>query len=162
MSIGQPRKWRVVLLRIFVNYLALLTIFSLQPLVISPAQAAKPTLPRVGDCYSMTLAELLKPTSTRKKIACSAPHAAETYRVAQWPGPANPAILSEVNRRSIADAICLPWSQDSKVFTNWSYKVPSTSQWRSGLRTIRCDAYSVNNVNSKTAQVFIGKQLDFN
>ena len=162
MSIGQPKKWGVVLLRIFVNYLAFLTLFSLQPLSIPPAQAAKPTPPRVGDCYSMPLAEILKPTSTRKKVACSTSHTVETYRVAQWTGLANPATMNEVDRRPIVDEICLPWSQESKEFTKWSYKVPTSSQWRSGLRSIRCDAYSINKVNSKTAQTFVGKKLDFN
>jgi hypothetical protein len=133
-----------------------------QLLVISPAQAAKPIAPKVGDCYLMAAAELAAPTSTRKKVACTASHTAETYRVARWSGPANPASLSEVDRRSIAGGICFPWSKESKVFNNWSYKVPTTSQWRSGLRTIRCDAYFTKSENSKSVVAFIGKQLDFN
>jgi hypothetical protein len=162
MSIGHRRIRSDVFPRILVNCLMVIGLLGGQLLVISPAQAARPIAPRVGDCYSLPNSELSAPTSTRKKVSCSAPHTAETYRVAQWRGQANPATLSEVRRRGLAEQICLPWSKESNFFTNWSYKVPTSAQWRSGLRTIRCDAYVINADNLGVAQSFTGSRLDFN
>ena len=148
--------------RILVNCLTVIGLLWGQLMLISPAQAAKTVAPKVGDCYSLPISELSAPTSTRKKVNCSAPHTAETYRIAKWKGPANPATLSEVRRRVLAEQICMPWSKESTFLTNWSYKVPTSAQWRSGLRTIRCDAYVIDADNSGIAQSFTGSRLDFN
>lgn len=162
MSIGHRKIRSDVFPRILVNCLMVIGLLGGQLTVISPAQAAKPIAPKVGDCYVMTISQISASTSTRKKVACTTPHTAETYRVAKWKGPANPATLSEVRRRVLAEQICMPWRKESNFFTNWSYKVPTSAQWRSGLRTIRCDAYVINADNSGVAQSFTGSRLDFN
>jgi len=161
MSIGHRRIRRDVLLRVLIKALAIFAILSGQFLAISPAQAAKPVLPKVGDCYSLSLSGINAPTSNGKKVACSQPHTVETYRVTKWRGPANPATLSEVRRRVLAEQICMPWSNDSSFFTNWSYKIPSTTQWRSGLRVIRCDAYKLSNDGIGVVERFTGSRIDF-
>jgi hypothetical protein len=161
MSIDHRRNRRDVFLRVLIKALAILAILGGQFLAISPAQAAKPVLPKVGDCHLLTISQISAPTSTRKKVGCARPHTTETYRVANWKGPANPASLTEVRRRVLAEQICMPWSKESNFFTNWSYKVPTSTEWRSGLRTIRCDAYVVDADNLGVAQRFTGSRLDF-
>jgi len=161
MSIGRPANWRVVLLRLFVNFMTFLGVLGGMGLMTQPAQASNPVAPRVGNCYSLNLVELSSPTSTKKPVTCTSSHSAETYRVAQWRGTANPAALSEVRRRASAEKICQPWKQESKVFTNWSYKVPTVTEWRNGLRTIRCDAYALDDEDPTQPKRFNSKQLDF-
>lgn len=161
MSIGHRKSRSDVFPRILVKYLVALWVLNGHFHVIPAAQAAKLTSPKVGDCYSMALSEISAPSSTRKKVACSAPHTTETYRVTRWNGPANPANLSEVRRKVFAEQICLPWNKESNFFTEWSYKVPTSAQWRSGLRTIRCDAYVINPGTPSVAQSFTGARLDF-
>jgi hypothetical protein len=161
MSIDHRRIRRDVLLRVLIKALAIFAILSGQFLAISPAQAAKPVLPKVGDCYSLSLLGINAPTSNSKKVACSQPHTVETYRVTKWRGPANPATLSEVRRRVLAEQICMPWGKESTFFTNWSYKVPTSAQWRSGLRVIRCDAYKLSNDGIGVVERFTGSRIDF-
>lgn len=162
MSIGWPSNWRVVFLRFLVSFATITGVLAGQFFTIFPAQAAKPVAPKVGNCYSLNLSELNAAVSSKKTVACSSAHTAETYRVVQWQGPVNPASLNELRRRPIAEKACRPWNQDSKIFNNWSYKVPTAIEWRNGSRSIRCDAYALREENINQPVIFRGKQLDFN
>jgi hypothetical protein len=126
----------------------------------SASGATKPITPKVGDCYLVPESEINSPFSSSAPINCSKKHNAETYKFAKWNGPANPSTLSEVERRGIADQICKPTQVLDDFFNSWSYKIPSSTQWKSGNRFIRCDLVAtVSDSETVTFKSWKGKKL---
>jgi len=123
--------------------------------------ATKPSQPKVGDCHLLTMVELWALNSSKKAVNCSKEHSAETYRVALWKGAKDPNRLFEVVRRPLLESLCQSWKIKSSQFTSWSYKLPTSVQWKAGARWIRCDAYSQLEGEPANIITYKGKKLNF-
>ncbi len=129
---------------------------------VSPTGAVtKPATPKVGDCYSIPQNEINTPSGKSLLVNCSKSHNAETYRVGKWRGSANPSTLSEIDRRVVVETICLTNFTPNELLNAWSYKIPNSSQWRSGQRFVRCDAmFAVIESETVIYKSWKGKKLN--
>ena len=127
----------------------------------SPAfsTAAKPTVPKVGECYLLSIAQIFNVNSVKKPLNCRETHSVETYKVAKWAGPEDLNKLDELQRRDPVSVLCQPEKIISTDFTTWSYKVPTPAQWKAGARWIRCDAFSVSPEDPGIVITYKGKKL---
>lgn len=125
----------------------------------SAVAAKKSTAPKIGECYLLTTSQLFSLNSGKKPVSCSNEHSAETYRVTKWPTNPDANSLTEVERRGTVEPLCQPEKVIGTDFSNWSYKIPTSAQWKAGARWIRCDAFSVSPEDPSVVITYKGKKL---
>lgn len=139
---------------------SILVAVALSLLTPTPLQAAtKPKAPKVGECHALTIEQITALTSGKKPVLCSATHSTETYRVVTWREKKNLTKLLEVERRGLVEPLCQISKIEGSPLTTWSYKIPTTAQWKAGARWIRCDGYSLSLEDPTVVITFKGKQL---
>lgn len=124
--------------------------------------APKPIKPKIGDCYLYAPDEVQVPSTKKLPVNCKNLHNSETYRVAKKAFKKDPSNEPQINLSIQAAAICEAGVINSKFFTGWGFKVPTKSEWKSGARWLRCDAFAAQ-IESETVtyKSWKGKKLDF-
>lgn len=124
--------------------------------------ALRASAPKVGDCYLYAQGEVQLPFSKKLPINCKNLHNVETYRVVNNALKKDPSNELQINLSIQAAAICEAGVINSKFFTGWGFKVPTKSEWKSGARWLRCEAF-VAKTESETVTYdsWKGKKLDF-
>ena len=127
----------------------LTTFFACSILSAPGAHAAYTVLPKVGQCFQYTKAQVSAAYAPKNPISCSSTHNMETFAVAKWPLNTNPADMEDEDKMSIVSEYCDFWgtfpnaefSRSSKTnFNYWAWYTPSRTAWAKGQRWIRCDA----------------------
>ena len=127
----------------------LTTFFACSVLSAPGANAAYTVLPKVGQCFQYTKAQVSASYAPKNPISCSSTHNMETFAVAKWPLSTNPADMEDEDKMSIVSEYCDFWgtfpnaefSRSSKTnFNYWAWYTPSRTAWAKGQRWIRCDA----------------------
>ena len=111
-------------------------------LTISPNSAFAATSPKVGDCFFISPEELSSANPISSKISCSFTHNLETYFVGKLSGSTDP---NTQNEKALLDRVkqsCLgAWKfPKTSVINYFAFYVPTSQQWKSGTRWLRCDA----------------------
>jgi hypothetical protein len=124
--------------------------------------APKPVTPKVGDCYLYTPAEIELFSTKKSTVNCKNLHNVETYRVIASQFKKDPNLEPPVNVFMRVSPICEVGISKSNFFTGWGIKVPTKSEWKSGARWLRCEAFALQ-TESETATYasWKGKKLDF-
>jgi hypothetical protein len=124
--------------------------------------APKPATPKVGDCYLYTPVEIELFSTKKSTVNCKNLHNVETYRVIASQFKKDPNLEPPVNVFMRVSPICEVGISKSNFFTGWGIKVPTKSEWKSGARWLRCEAFA-RQTESETATYasWKGKKLDF-
>lgn len=127
-----------------------LTTFFASSLLTAPmVNAAYTVLPKVGQCFQYTMAQVSASYATKNPINCSSTHNMETFVVATWPRETNPVDMDKKDALDIVDEYCDFWgtfpnAQNSRFsktnFNYWAWYTPSRAAWAKGQRWLRCDA----------------------
>ena len=126
-----------------------LFIFILSIQVAPSGNAAYTVTPKVGQCFSLTPAQVSAEYATKNPIKCSSTHNSETYEVAVWPLDTNPADMEYEDAISIVEELCDFWNTFSSAnqsrwsktkFKYWAWYTPNPAGWARGERWVRCDA----------------------
>ena len=121
---------------------ALVSIFCLIAcnLTVTPAKAA--STPRTGDCFFISPEELSSANPISSKISCSFTHNLETYFVGKLSGSTDPNTQNEKALLVRVKQSCLgAWKfPKTSVINYFAFYVPTSQQWKSGTRWLRCDA----------------------
>ena len=129
-----------------------------------PSLAATPQ-PKVGDCLNYQPAEIFLATAKEIQVKCSQKHNSEIYRIGKFKSGSSLPAMSALDLAQFAQNVCLPWSGTSKFLNQWTFRVPTNAQWKTGARWIRCEALNTEvdpDENGKLQVVsFRGKKLDF-
>lgn len=129
--------------------LCLTTIFASSCLTSPTANAAYTVLPKVGQCFQYTMAQVSATYAPKNPVSCSLTHNMETFAVATWPLRTNPADMQDKEKLSIVNEYCDFWgtfpdaeyNRSSKTnFNYWAWYTPSRTAWAKGQRWLRCDA----------------------
>ncbi len=146
-----------------IGLLSLLTLGILLQSV--PSSVAAPWKPKVGDCVNYQTADVFLATATGTPTKCSAVHNIEIYRISKFKSGQILPELSAIELTQIANSACSSSSKTSKFLNQWTYRVPTNSQWKTGARWIRCEALKAADVADENGQLqvisFRGKKLDF-
>ena len=130
-----------------------------------PSHAAAPWKPKVGDCVNYQVADVFLPKAKGTPIKCSGLHNTEIYRISKFKSGQTLSSLSEIELSQIANTACSTWVGTSKFLNQWTFRVPTSAQWKTGARWIRCEALKTKDdpdENGKLQVVsFRGKKLDF-
>lgn len=127
----------------------LTTFFACSILSAPGANAAYTVLPKVGQCFQYTKAQVSAAYAPKNPISCSLTHNMETFVVATWPLKTNPVDMVHQDALDIANELCDFWgiypnamtSRLSKTkFNYWAWYTPSRTAWAKGQRWLRCDA----------------------
>jgi hypothetical protein len=121
----------------------------------------KPTPPKVGNCYLYSQDEVQSLNSRKAAVNCKNSHNVETYRVIASHFKRDPNLEPPISIYVKISPICEAGITNSKFFTGWAAKVPTRSEWKSGARWLRCEAF-VLQTESETAifKSWQGKKLD--
>ena len=124
--------------------------------------APKPIKPKIGDCYLYAQSEVQLPSSKKSPTNCKNLHNVETYRVSNKAFKKDPSNETQINLSIQAAAICEAGVINSKFFNGWGFKVPTKSEWKSGARWLRCEAFVAKNESETVIyDSWKGKKLDF-
>ena len=127
----------------------LVTLFATSILTAPGASAAYTVLPKVGQCFQYTKAQVSAAYATKNPISCSSRHNMETFAVITWPLNTNPADMDKKDASDLAFELCdffgtFPNAENSRFsttsFNYWAWYTPSRSAWAKGQRWLRCDA----------------------
>jgi hypothetical protein len=123
--------------------------------------APKPTTPKVGDCFLYAPAEVELLSIKKSPVSCKKLHNVEIYRVIASQFRKDPNLEPPVNIFGRVSPICEAGIRSSKYFSGWVAKVPTKSEWKSGARWLRCEAF-VAQTESETVtyKSWKGKKLD--
>ena len=123
--------------------------------------APKATAPKVGDCHLYAQGEVQVPISNKLPTSCKNMHNVEIYRVANKAFKKDPSNVPQINLSIQAAAFCEKGVNASKFFTGWGFKVPTKSEWKSGARWLRCEAFVVKTESETVVyDTWKGKKLD--
>ena len=126
------------------------------------AAAPKPGTPRVGDCFKYEADEIQFPATNRKPVNCRNLHNVETFKVVKSPFNSDPNLEAPISLSVKVSPICGAGILKSQFFNAWSFKIPTKSEWKSGARWLRCEAFViVNDSETVTIKSWKGKKLDF-
>jgi hypothetical protein len=73
------------------------------------ANAAYTVLPKVGQCFQYTMAQVSAKYATKNPVSCSSTHNMETFKVATWPLRTNPVDMEDEDKLSIVSEYCDFW-----------------------------------------------------
>lgn len=141
--------------RVFILGLSL----SLAACATGASQSVDTSIPVVGNCYVLVEDDQYSTNMVRPPVGCENGHNSETFRVARWSWESDPnQIIAEAEKemkslrpgaaeklrqqlQSDANAVCsLPTNLKALGFDYSFWFFPTTAQWESGMRSIRCDA----------------------
>lgn len=124
--------------------------------------APKPNTPKVGACFLYAQDEIQRPSSKKAPVKCRDLHNVETFRVVKSAFKSNPNNDPPIDLSIKVARICEEGVSKSKFFNGWAFKVPTQSEWKSGARWLRCEAF-VTQSESETVifQSWKGSKLDF-
>jgi hypothetical protein len=128
----------------------LLTAFFASSLLTPPAaNAAYTVLPKVGQCFQYTKAQVSASYAPKNPINCSLTHNMETFAVETWPLDENPVDMDREFTLDIVNELCDFWGtfpnaansrNSTSSFNYWAWYTPSRAAWAKGQRWVRCDA----------------------
>lgn len=127
----------------------LTTLFASSILVPPTANAAYTVIPKVGQCFQYTKAQVSAKYAPKNPISCSSMHNMETFAVEIWPVETNPVDMDRETALDIVDELCNFWGTFPNASTNrmktsafnyWAWYTPSRAAWAKGQRWLRCDA----------------------
>lgn len=113
------------------------------------ANAAYTVIPKVGQCFQYTKAQVSAKYAPKNPVNCSSTHNMETYAVATWPLNTNPVDMDRETTLDIVDELCNFWGTfpnaessrgSTSNFNYWAWYTPSRAAWAKGQRWLRCDA----------------------
>jgi len=135
--------------------LALVSVFFLVASSLSVAPAIAASTPKVGDCFYISQEELDSPNVISAKISCSFTHNLETYYVGRISGAADPNTQSEKALLARVQQSCLKsWKLPASSPVNYfAFFVPTSQQWKAGVRWLRCDAGIDNSGGERDVQL---------
>ena len=129
--------------------ICLATFFACSSLTTPGANAAYTVLPKIGQCFKYTDAQVSSSYASKNPISCSSTHNMETFMVATLPLDTNPVDMTDEDKMSLALEYCDFWgtypnAQNNRLsktnFNYWAWFSPSRAAWAKGQRWIRCDA----------------------
>jgi hypothetical protein len=130
----------------------------------SPSAAAEPQ-PMIGACLSYRSADIFLPAAKATLVKCSGRHNVEIYRISKFKAGQNLPDLDLLSLSQVAQSFCLPWNGTSKFLNQWTFRVPTNAQWKTGARWIRCEALKIGEIPDENGQLpvisYRGKKLDF-
>ena len=127
----------------------LTTLFASSLLTPPSANAAYTVIPKVGQCFQYTKAQVSAKYAPKNPINCSSSHNMETFAVAIWPVETNPVDMDRETTLDIVDELCNFWGTfpnasanrlKTSAFNYWAWYTPSRAAWAKGQRWLRCDA----------------------
>ena len=125
------------------------TLFVSSLLTPPAASAAYTVIPKVGQCFQYTKAQVSAKYAPKNPINCSSSHNMETFAVAIWPVETNPVDMDRETTLDIVDELCNFWGTfpnasanrlKTSSFNYWAWYTPSRAAWAKGQRWLRCDA----------------------
>jgi hypothetical protein len=130
----------------------------------SPSPASAPQ-PKVGDCLIYQDVDVFVAAAKAKPVKCSGVHNVEIYRISKFKSGQNLSNLDPLALSQLAQSTCTPWKGTSAFLNQWTFRVPSNSEWKTGARWFRCEALKTEEIADENGrlkvQTFRGKKLDF-
>lgn len=121
--------------------------------------------PKVGDCLNYQPADIFLATAKGLQVKCSKIHNSEIYRISKFKAGQNIPELDPLGLSQVAQSICYPWKGNSKFFNQWTFRIPTKKEWKTGARWINCEALKNGDTPDENGQLkvvsFSGKKLDF-
>jgi len=135
-------------------------------ILFQPAPSTAAVLqPKVGDCLNYQETEVFLASAKGKQVKCSGLHNTEIYRVSKFKSGQNLPSLDPLALSQIAQTVCSTWRGTSNFFNQWTFRVPTNSEWKTGARWIRCEALKTEEIPEDDGSLrvvsFRGKKLDF-
>ena len=107
------------------------------------AQGAYSILPKAGQCFMHTNADVDADSPKKNPIPCSSTHNAEIILVAKWPMQTPPWQMEYQDAWDIANSICgfdaAAGNLNQNYFNYWAWYTPTKTSWAAGQRWLRCD-----------------------
>ena len=133
-------------------------------LQLVPSFAATPQ-PKVGDCLNYQPEEIFLASPKGTQVKCSQAHNSEIYRIGKFKSGSSIPNMNALDLAQAAQSACMPWSGTSKFLNQWTFRVPTNAQWKTGARWIRCEALKIGETPDENGQLpvisYRGKKLDF-
>ena len=149
----------------FKRTIGLLSILTLGAALPASSGAAAEVKAKVGDCLRYATADVFVPTAKATFVKCSGQHNAEIYRISKFKAGQNVPEIDPLGLSQVAQSFCFPWKGNSKFFDQWTFRIPTNAQWKTGSRWIRCEALKNGETPDENGQLtvvlFRGKKLDF-
>ena len=127
----------------------LITLFASSLLTPPAASASYTVIPKVGQCFQYTKAQVSAKYPPKNPINCASSHNMETYAVEIWPVETNPVDMDRETTLEIVNELCNFWGtfpnantsrMKTSTFNYWAWYTPSRAAWAKGQRWLRCDA----------------------
>ena len=127
----------------------LITLFASSLLTPPAASASYTVIPKVGQCFQYTKAQVSAKYPPKNPINCASSHNMETYAVEIWPVETNPVDMDRETTLEIVNELCNCWGtfpnantsrMKTSTFNYWAWYTPSRAAWAKGQRWLRCDA----------------------
>ena len=120
----------------------LLTTLFVGSLLTPPAaNAAYTVIPKVGQCFQYTKAQVSAKYPPKNPVKCSSSHNMETFAVEIWPVETNPVDMDREATLDIVDELCNFWGTfrnaessrgSTSSFNYWAWYTPSRAAWAKG------------------------------
>ena len=131
----------------------------------TPSNASSVSTLKIGDCLKYEASSLFAGTSKGTQVKCANSHNAEVYRVTKFATGTNLPNMTQIDISLFAQKSCLPWNGNSKYLNQWTFRIPTNSEWSKGVRTFYCLAIKTSETPNENGELevisFKGKKLDF-